>query len=279
VAQQWPLLLPGAPTQKIGSAKVPESASEAAAAPSLSGGVPSMSAGLSLSGEIPGAGIRISSSSQMEGLNKSCVDTQWGRFVARSEPGEGVSCLVLPQEDMVDVETIELLLQLPNLMSVCCHVGVTIVQLSHDLVDDKLRVAAYKKPLNPMFSGDAQAIDKCLVFCHIVGCAAVQWNHIEKSISPRRDQHCASPGPVEGERAIEICAPVLLGDRGGLLSLSPFRHKIRQGLGLNRYLGDICYVEPHELECPLGNPPRCKTVLDNFPSPYEVTTRIGWLSE
>jgi hypothetical protein len=30
-----------------------------------------------------------------------------------------------------------------------------------------------------------------------------------------RDQHHASPGPVEGERAIEIHAPVLLSDQGG----------------------------------------------------------------
>jgi hypothetical protein len=40
-------------------------------------------------------------------------------------------------------------------------------------------------------------------------------NHIGELISHRRNQHHASPNPVEDERAIEIYAPLLLGDRGG----------------------------------------------------------------
>jgi hypothetical protein len=43
-----------------------------------------------------------------------------------------------------------------------------------------------------------------------------------------RDQHYASPGTVEGERAIKIHAPMLLSGpgEGRLLSLDPFGHKI-----------------------------------------------------
>jgi hypothetical protein len=136
------------------------------------------------------------------------------------------------------------------------------------LVDDELRVAADVKPLNPEFGGDAQAVDQCLIFCHIVGCEEVQSNHIEESISLTRDQYDASPGPVVSEGAIKIHAPVLLGDRGErLLRLDPFTHEICQSLGLDRHLWDIDYVKPHELESALGNPSRGEVVSNNFTEP------------
>jgi hypothetical protein len=70
---------------------------------------------------------------------------------------------------MMELEIIKLFLQPPNLLSICHHARVMAVRLSHDLVDDELRVTVDMKPLNPEFSGDAQAVDECLVFCHIVG--------------------------------------------------------------------------------------------------------------
>jgi hypothetical protein len=70
------------------------------------------------------------------------------------------------------------------------------------------------KPLNPELGSDAHDIDECLVFCHIVGHVEVQLNYIEDPISLRGDQYYASPSPIEGERAIGIHAPVLLGDPG-----------------------------------------------------------------
>jgi hypothetical protein len=54
---------------------------------------------------------------------------------------------------------------------------------------------------------------------------------------------------------------------GGVLSLGPFDHKICQGLGLDCHLGHIGYVDPHELECPLGDPSRGEMVPDNFSEP------------
>jgi hypothetical protein len=66
--------------------------------------------------------------------------------------GEGVGCLIVLPEDMVELETIELLLQLPNLLPVCHHAGVVTVWLSHDLVDDELRVIMDVKLLNPVMS-------------------------------------------------------------------------------------------------------------------------------
>jgi hypothetical protein len=47
--------------------------------------------------------------------------------MAQFEQGEGVGCLVVSLEDMVELETIELLLQLPNLLPVCHYEGVMTV--------------------------------------------------------------------------------------------------------------------------------------------------------
>jgi hypothetical protein len=75
--------------------------------------------------------------------------------MARFEPGEGISYLVVSLEDMMEPKTIELLFQLPNLWPVCHHVGVMEVQLPHDMVDDELRVTRNVKPLNPEHGGNA----------------------------------------------------------------------------------------------------------------------------
>jgi hypothetical protein len=95
--------------------------------------------------------------------------TQRGWFTARPELVEGIGYLVVSPEDMVELKVVKFLLQLPNLLSVCSHAGVMIVWLSHDLIDDELRVFADVKPMNPKFSGDAQTIDQRLILCHIVG--------------------------------------------------------------------------------------------------------------
>jgi hypothetical protein len=74
---------------------------------------------------------------------------------------------------MVELKAIEFLLQLSYLLPVCSLVGVAIVRLSHDLIDDELRVSADVKPQNPKFGGNAQTVDQCLILCHIVGGAKV----------------------------------------------------------------------------------------------------------
>jgi hypothetical protein len=47
--------------------------------------------------------------------------------VARLEPGEGIGCLVISPEDVVELKAIEFILQLPNIPPVCNHAGVVIV--------------------------------------------------------------------------------------------------------------------------------------------------------
>jgi hypothetical protein len=70
---------------------------------------------------------------------------------------------------VVKFETIELLLKLSILLTVCLNAGVVAVRFPHDLVDDKLKVTADVKPLDPELDGDAYAIDEGLILYHIVG--------------------------------------------------------------------------------------------------------------
>jgi hypothetical protein len=80
---------------------------------------------------------------------------------------------------MVELKTIELLLQLPNLLPVCRYAVIAVVWLTHYLLDDQLRVTTDIKPLNPKLDDNAQAVDKRLVFRHIVGCVEMQSNHVK----------------------------------------------------------------------------------------------------
>jgi hypothetical protein len=96
-----------------------------------------------------------SSSSRMEGLNNSCVTVLEGAVRSLTQAGEGVGHFVVSSEDMMELEIIELFLQAPNLLSTCHDAGVTTVQLSHDLVDDELKVVVDVQPLNPEPGGEA----------------------------------------------------------------------------------------------------------------------------
>jgi hypothetical protein len=51
----------------------------------------------------------------------------------------------------------------------------------------------------------------------------MQLNNVKESVSFRRDQHYASLGTVEGEGAIEIHVPMLLGEGGGAIESQSIR--------------------------------------------------------
>jgi hypothetical protein len=76
-------------------------------------GVPGVGTELPSSGEVSGPGTRTSSLSQMEGLNKSSVNTPIGGCTTRPESSEGIGCLVVSPEDMMKLKIIEFLLQPP----------------------------------------------------------------------------------------------------------------------------------------------------------------------
>jgi hypothetical protein len=56
---------------------------------------------------------------------------------------------------MMELKTVELFLQPRYLLLICHHARVAAVQLSHDVVDDGLRVTVDVKPLDPELGSDA----------------------------------------------------------------------------------------------------------------------------
>jgi hypothetical protein len=56
---------------------------------------------------------------------------------------------VVSSSDMVELESVELVFQAPNLVAVGLHLPVAAVGVLHDLVDDKLRVASSVEAPNP----------------------------------------------------------------------------------------------------------------------------------
>jgi hypothetical protein len=84
---------------------------------------------------------------------------QRGLYSTRPESSEGVGCLIVVPEDMMKFKVVELLLELPYLLVVCRHAGITTIRLPHDLVDDELRVPMDVESLDPELGSDAQVID------------------------------------------------------------------------------------------------------------------------
>jgi hypothetical protein len=114
-------------------------------------------------------------------------------------------------------------------------------------------------------SGDAQDIHWGFVLGRIIGSTEVQLNDVKEPVSFWRYQHYTSPDTVDGEGALEIHAPTLLGVWGRwLLGLGPFSQKMHRGLRLDRRLGHIRYVEPHKLERPLGDPSHGESIPNDF---------------
>ena len=59
----------------------------------------------------------------------------------------------MPQ-DVIELETIELVLQLVDFSAICYHIGIVAAQLLHDLVDDQLGVTPDVKLSNTQLNGD-----------------------------------------------------------------------------------------------------------------------------
>jgi hypothetical protein len=60
-----------------------------------------------------------------------------------------IRSLVVPSSDVVELQPVELVLQASNFVAVGLHLRVAAVGVLHDLVNDKLRVAASVEAPNP----------------------------------------------------------------------------------------------------------------------------------
>ena len=83
----------------------------------------------------------------------------------------------MPQ-DVIELETIELVLQLADFLAIHSHLGIVAACLLHDLVDDQLGVTPNVEALDTQLDGDALAINECLILGHIVGRGEMEANHV-----------------------------------------------------------------------------------------------------
>jgi hypothetical protein len=65
-------------------------------------------------------------------------DIRGNRCPPRGYLSQLIRSLVVPSSDVVELESVELVFQTPNLVAVGLHLPVTAVGVLHDLVDDKL---------------------------------------------------------------------------------------------------------------------------------------------
>jgi hypothetical protein len=76
-------------------------------------------------------------------------DIQGNRCLPRGYLSQLIRSFVVPSGDVVELESVELVFQAPNLVAVGLHLPVAAVGVLHDLVDDKLRVATSVEAPNP----------------------------------------------------------------------------------------------------------------------------------
>jgi hypothetical protein len=76
-------------------------------------------------------------------------DVQGNRCPPRGYFSQLIHSLVVPSGDLVELESIELVFQVPNLVAVGLQIPIAAVGVLHDLVNDKLRVATSIKAPNP----------------------------------------------------------------------------------------------------------------------------------
>ena len=65
-------------------------------------------------------------------------------------------------------DPLEFVLELVHLLAVCCHEGAFVGGLLHDLINDQFRVTTNIESRSTELDGDAQSVDKGLVFHGVV---------------------------------------------------------------------------------------------------------------
>jgi hypothetical protein len=76
-------------------------------------------------------------------------DIRGNRCPPRGYLSQLIHSLIVPSGDVVELESVELVFQAPNLVVVGLHLPVAAVGVLHDLVDDELRVATSVEAPNP----------------------------------------------------------------------------------------------------------------------------------
>ena len=82
--------------------------------------------------------------------------------------GEYVGCHVIILEDMVELQTVEVGLELTYLLAVGIHLLLGALPVLVDLLDDDFGVAVGKEPLDAKGGRDPETVDEGLVLGHVV---------------------------------------------------------------------------------------------------------------
>ena len=81
---------------------------------------------------------------------------------------EKIGSIVVLLGDVMQLNPLEFVLELAHLLAVCHHEGVFVGGLLHDLVNHQLRVTADVVSRSAELDGDAESIDKGLIFHGVV---------------------------------------------------------------------------------------------------------------
>ena len=89
---------------------------------------------------------------------------------------------------MIELETIEFVLEAAYCVAVRLHLRVVTARLLHYLVDDELRVTARVEAFDAELDGDAEAAEEGLILCHVVRGGEMQTYHVPHVFSEGRDE-------------------------------------------------------------------------------------------
>ena len=95
-------------------------------------------------------------------------DPAWGWILPGGQFCKEIDGIVVPSRDVMQLDSLELVLKLAHRLVVCYHEGAFAGGLLHDLINDQLRVTTNVESRSTKFEGDAESIDEGLVLRGIV---------------------------------------------------------------------------------------------------------------
>jgi len=82
-------------------------------------------------------------------------DPAWEQILPGGQFCEKIGDIIVLSGDVMQLDSLEFVLELAHLLVVCCHEGAFAEGLLHDLVNNQLRVTADVESRNAKLDGDA----------------------------------------------------------------------------------------------------------------------------
>lgn len=97
----------------------------------------------------------------------------------------GHRLLIVPLEDMVELVSIEIILQFTNLLPIILHLHVLAGGLLHHLVDDQLRVPSNEEALCSELGSCSNSVEEHFVFCNVVSSPEMELKEVPQFVTAR----------------------------------------------------------------------------------------------